>query len=122
MGTWDFTPWENDTAADWFAGIFNETSLPGHIESALNRDIEEYPEVIRAAAAVLIMLGRIYIWPVELLEGQLKLAIQRMELCVEAGVFSDELPLVENEIMILKLRLKDLKGISEWERLVLGVR
>ncbi|MCA8989938.1 MAG: DUF4259 domain-containing protein [Planctomycetaceae bacterium] len=118
MGTWDFAPWENDTAADWFANIFNETSFANHIEEALKRDIDEYPEVIRAATAVLIMLGRLYVWPIEILEDHLKLAIGKMELCVEAGVFADETPLVEKEILTLKARLKDLKGSSEWERLV----
>ena len=30
MGTWDDKPWGNDTAADWFGDLFDETKLAEH--------------------------------------------------------------------------------------------
>lgn len=79
MGAWDYQPWDNDEAADWFAELMESTGLPEHVEAALRSDTEEYPERIRAAAFVLRCLGRVYVWPIENLDAHLKLAVDRLK-------------------------------------------
>lgn len=108
MGAWGEAPWENDGAADWFASVMENSGLPSLVEAALVLDVEDHHEDIRAAAYVLVALGRNYVWPVDKLDADLKLAIEKlrqiaaMEIYREAGFTSD----IEKEIMELESRLK----------------
>jgi hypothetical protein len=65
MGAWATAPWDNDGAADWFGDMFDDTGLAKYVAATLERDPEEYHEEIRAAAYLLVALGRTYIWPVK---------------------------------------------------------
>lgn len=108
MGAWGMAPWENDSAADWFGDVMAKSGLPLMVEAALVLDPNEYHEEIRAAAYVLLSLGRVYVWPVEKLDQHLQLAIQKlrevaaMEIYTEAGFA----PAIEQEIAELESRLK----------------
>jgi hypothetical protein len=75
--------------------------------------VEEYHEKIRAAAYVLSVLGHIYIWPVDKLAPQLKLAIKALQGIKDSGVLDegDEFDQrIDQEIAVLKLRLQAIKG------------
>ena len=58
-----------------------------HVEEALNRSLgEQDPEVFRAAAYLVIALGcRADIWPIELLDKHLSLAIEKLEVAKAAA-------------------------------------
>jgi hypothetical protein len=109
MSAWGTSPWASDAAADWFGDVMQNSGLPDMVEAALVLDPEEYHEEIRAAAYVMISLGRNFIWPVGRLDGHLKLAIAKlreiaaMEIYVEAGFA----PVIEKEIAELETRLKE---------------
>jgi len=108
MGAWGVAPWDNDSAADWFGDLFDEIPLAARVEGILNADPEEYAEEIRAAAALLIMLGRTYMWPVDDMDRHLELAIAQMEK-VQAR-YEDEpefASAVAEEIIVLKSRLSN---------------
>jgi hypothetical protein len=80
MGAWGTSAWDNDDAADWFADLFAATKLASRVEKTLKKkDLEEYAGQIRAAAYLLVALGRVYIWPVEDLDRHLRLAIEKLE-------------------------------------------
>ena len=80
MGTWGAAAWDNDDAADWFYDLFASTKLAARVEKALKtKDVEEYAGKIRAAAYMLVALGRVYIWPVDDLRRHLQLAIEKLE-------------------------------------------
>ena len=79
MGAWGTAAWDNDKAADWYAEVFGVTGLAERVEAALARDPARYPEVVRAAAHVLIQLGRGYVWPVRDLQPHLALAVKQLE-------------------------------------------
>ena len=79
MGTWDKLPWDNDAAADWFAQLFEKTKLAKHVEDTLKLEVEKAHDEIRAAASVLLFLGRDYVWPVHDLDRDLALAADRLE-------------------------------------------
>lgn len=96
MGTWGPGAWDNDSAADWFAEMFEETKLAEYVQRALEQDPEDAPEEIRAAAHVLIALGRTYVWPVDQLDEHLELAIARLE-AIKA-MYSQESPDFEHTI------------------------
>ena len=64
MGAWGKDPWDNDSAADWFADVFDGIDIDSKIEQALS-DSDNYDEV-RAAAYLLDVLGSAYIWPGDL--------------------------------------------------------
>ena len=112
MGAWGKEPWENDAAADWFGDVMDNSGLPLMVEAALVLDAEEHHEDIRAAAYVLLSLGRTFIWPVEKLDEHLKLAIQKlrevaaMEIYAEAGFA----PVIEKEIAELESRVRKPKA------------
>jgi hypothetical protein len=80
MGAWGTAAWDNDDAADWFGDLFAATKLAQRVEKALKaKDVEEYAGKIRAAAYMLVALGRVYIWPVDDLDRHLRLAIEKLE-------------------------------------------
>lgn len=62
MGMWDYEPWANDSAADWFAEFMDVTSLRDRWAVGITADPEEEFEVVRAAAWVFLQLGRPYVW------------------------------------------------------------
>ena len=89
MGAWDILPWDNDTATDWYDELFERTKLATHVEAALKLDPQDSHEKIRAAAAVLLFLGRTYIWPIHDLNRHLELAAARLELVAQVDVIAE---------------------------------
>src|SRR5687767_13964778 len=84
MGAWGKRPWDNDIAADWFGNMMDATRLADYVEKTLHQELDDdepgfAADESRAAVTVLIMLGHIYVWPGDMLENHLKLAISRME-------------------------------------------
>lgn len=103
MGSWGYAPWDSDAAADWFGGTFDATGLAKRVEEALASDPEEDGERVRAAAAVLILLGRTYVWPINEIDRHLDLAIERLTavLPFQEGPCADS---IKEEIAILRSR------------------
>ena len=119
MGTWDKLPWDNDGAADWFNDLFNKTKLAKHIEGTLKLDVNNSHEEIRAAASVLLFLGRDYIWPVHDLDNHLKLAVDRLEEICGLTVITESPELLEEiqaEIRELRSRIKTTPSTSQVQR------
>ena len=109
MGAWGTEAWENDGAADWFGDTFDATGLARLVEEALNGDPEDDHEEIRAAAYMLVTLGRVYIWPVDDLDRQLALAIRKLEAIRELEVYQEAdgfVEAIDAEIGVLRSRLK----------------
>jgi hypothetical protein len=109
MGAWGTAAWDNDSAADWYGDLFDATGFAKHVEDALNRDPEEDADVIRAAAFLLVQLGRVYIWPVDDLDRHLSLAVQKLEAVRELEEFQEAEGFVEGidaEIAVLRSRLQ----------------
>ncbi len=110
MGAWGYAPWDSDSAADWYGDLFDEVPLAAKVEEALKADPEECAEEIRAASALLIMLGRTYMWPIDDIDRHLKLAIEQMEK-VQAA-YADEAEFasaIADEIALLKSRQANAK-------------
>ena len=110
MGTWGHLPWDNDSAADWFGDTFDKTKLAQRVEEALKLNVDDSADEIRAAAAVVLLLGHIYVWPIKDLDRHLALAADRLEEIKKSGVYA-EAPEIESsiasEIEELRSRLKD---------------
>lgn len=82
---WDAKPWDNDTAADWFGKLMDDTALPEKVRNTLQLANAEEPDeentpVLRAAAYVLLRFGFVYVWPINNLQDDLKRAIRALEL------------------------------------------
>ncbi len=90
MGTWGSSAWDNDSAADWYADLFEKTKLAQYVAETLGKDPEEEPEEVRAAAYFLVVLGKTYVWPIEFLDDHLALAIKKLE--VIAQLYEEENP------------------------------
>lgn len=108
MGSWGVLPWDNDAAADWFSETMQESKLALIIERTLNLNVEENADEIRAAASMLVLLGRTYVWPVKKLESNLNLAIKKLTEISQVYDFENEEEYsneVKSEIEILKSRL-----------------
>jgi hypothetical protein len=110
MGTWGHLPWDNDSAADWFGDTFEKTRLAQRVEEALKLSVDDSAEEIRAAAAIVLMLGRVYVWPIKDLDRHLALAADRLEEVIKSGTYA-EAPeietLITSEIEELRSRVKD---------------
>lgn len=76
MGTWNYNPWENDEAADWFQEFWKQQNFAVLINEINQFDpTEERYDAFRAACYLLQTLGNPYIWPAEHL-AELKPLIQ----------------------------------------------
>lgn len=109
MGTWDKLPWDNDGAADWFSELFQKTKLATYVEETLKQKVDDSHEEIRAAASVVLLLGRNYVWPVGDLDRHLKLAADRLEEVSRVSEIAEEPEFVEEiraEIQELRSRIK----------------
>lgn len=110
MGAWGHAPWDDDSAADWFGDMFDAIPLATKVEETLSLDADEYAAEIRAAASLLIMLGRTYIWPIDDIDRHLELAISKME--EVRAVYADEPELaaaVDDDLAILRSRKANKK-------------
>lgn len=106
MGSWGVKPFENDSAADWFADLWDECPVPKKVEETLKLDIEDSHEEIRAAAHILVQLGENFIWP-DSLDQHCDLAVQRLEelKSMEEYAGEDFQEAVDHEIEILRSRI-----------------
>ncbi|MEQ9491583.1 MAG: DUF4259 domain-containing protein [Alphaproteobacteria bacterium] len=108
MGSWGTSPWDNDGAADWFGDLFDATGFAEHLRDALEGDAVEDLEEIRAAASLLILLGRTYVYPIDCLDEHLALAVTKLRQLAEPyRELGDEesAARVECEIALLEARL-----------------
>lgn len=109
MSAWAASAWDNDSAADWFGDMFDATGLAKYVEETLERDVEEYHEEIRAAAYMVVVLGRVYVWPINDLDNHLALAITKLEKIKALQTYQvapDFVKAIDEEIAVLKSRLK----------------
>ena len=108
MGAWGTAAWENDSAADWFGELMETTGLPERVEETLKLDAEDAHEEIRAAAYILLALGRTFVWPVDKLDAHLKLATEKLREIAELEEYADSdiVPVIEKEIAELQTRMK----------------
>lgn len=109
MGVWGDAAWDNDAAADWYVDLFGRTKLAKRVEKTLKKkDVEEWADEIRAAAHVLVALGRVYVWPIQDLERHLALAVAKLEKIQALEDYADN-PHLAAEIATLRERLASLK-------------
>jgi hypothetical protein len=114
MGTWAFEPWDNDEAADWYGAFMEETGLRNAWLKGISTDPEESPETVRAAAALFVMLGRVYVWPIEHYEQDLERAIAALSGLTKSGDYQ-EVPELESAIRaeLSELMARRKPGASE---------
>jgi hypothetical protein len=79
LGAWATSAAGNDRATDWFDQMFVATGLATYVEKTLRLDVAERHQEVRAAAYVMVALGRGNIWPTNLLEDHLNLAISKLQ-------------------------------------------
>jgi hypothetical protein len=109
MGCWGVKPYENDGAADWFGDLWDDFPLPKKVEEALNIDVEEFHEEIRAAAYILLQLGDTYIWPIGDIDRHCTLAATKLEELLKSGIYDDAglQSEIRKEIDILRSRISN---------------
>lgn len=107
MGMWDIQPWDNDQAADWYAGFMGDTNFREHWLKGINESIEDgEADAVRAAAALFIMLGRVYIWPIEHYDNDLQLVITRLN----AVMTCEEYQECEELVDAVKAEIQELEN------------
>lgn len=108
MGTWDNKPYDNDGAADWFASLMDKSQLREHwLRSLETCNLDDRPEIARAAVWLFIQLGRIYVWPIENYQADLQLAIttaEKLKECDQLLEMSGMEEILEQELQELLAR------------------
>jgi len=87
MGSWGFSPLQNDAALDWLQQLFDESGLGSSIEASLNLNLHEYPDEIRVAAAFVNQLTSAGLWPHHSRAQFIELAILRLQQLLADKVF-----------------------------------
>ena len=127
MGTWDLKPWGNDSAADYFGVFFERSGFRERAVEQLEMQLtEENHEKVRAAASIILFLGRVYVWPVEFLDNDLKLAIERLTEMLELPIVKEDdeyQEVIRSELELLRSRLDRSRAIDDgcrqyWNTLV----
>lgn len=95
MGMWDFTPWDNDGAADWYADFMDVTNFREHWIKGINEDPVDNPDYVRAAASLFVMMGRVYIWPIDHFDSDLELTINQLKKVLECEEYAEVPELIE---------------------------
>ena len=106
---WDFKPWDNDGAADWYGDLMDDTQLRKSWLTGINEDPVNSPDIVRAATGLFIMLGRVYIWPIDEYDNDLELSINQLKRVSENEEYKEIPELIEiikGEIVELESRLK----------------
>ncbi len=109
MGMWAYAPWDNDEAADWYGDLMDQTKLREAWLEGINQDPSDSPGVVRAAGALFLMLGRVYIWPIKTFDEDLERAIAALSRVTECDEYKEApelIDLVAKEIEELKSRRK----------------
>ena len=109
MGMWAFAPWDNDEAADWYGDLMDRTKLRDAWLDGINEDPTDSPGVVRAAGALFVMLGRVYIWPIKTFDEDLERTIAALSRVVESDEYQEApelIALIDQEIEELKSRRK----------------
>lgn len=112
MGMWDVKPWDNDSAADWFGDLMETCNIREEWLKGMAVDTEDEPEVVRAAIALFLMLGRVYIWPIAKYDEDLELAISRTKALLESDLCESEdmTEAIQLELTELEDRRKENTG------------
>lgn len=88
MGVWGEEPWDNDSAADFFGGLWDGTPIVDRVHEALRSDDGE--EVV-GALWLCSELTRVYVWPIARLDETLALAVAAADLILSGEDDSDYL-------------------------------
>ena len=81
MGTWGPDTWDNDTAADWFADLFDRTPIVDRVLAGLR---STDGDVVRSALWLSVNLCRGYVWPIERFDETLEAAIRATEVLLDS--------------------------------------
>ncbi|WP_321850630.1 hypothetical protein [Pseudomonas paraveronii] len=123
MGAWNFKPWENDEAADWFQQFWKQQDFSVLINEIYQFDpLEERYDAFRAACYLLQTLGNAYIWPTTYLEELKPLIEKALSILTKMitppsadwgfldmwGNSPDVIAAVEEQIYALKICLSEL--------------
>lgn len=108
MGHWGPEPWANDSAADWYDALFRSTQLAEHIELTLTLDLADHCDEVRAAAYLLLVLGRHETWPDDSRERCISIAIDQLNRALDQHLYTypDIVKQVRGEIRLLNQRLR----------------
>jgi hypothetical protein len=106
---WAYAPWDNDAAADWYGDLMDRTNIRDAWLEGIDQDPDDAPDVVRAASALFVMLGRVYVWPIKTFDEDLEktiAALSRVADCAEYKEVPELVGLIEQEIAELKSRRK----------------
>lgn len=106
---WAYAPWDNDAAADWYGDLMDRTNLREAWLEGIDQDPDDAPDVVRAAGALFIMLGRVYVWPIKSFDEDLEktiAALSRVADCPEYKEVPELIESIAQEIAELKTRRK----------------
>lgn len=107
VGHWGTEPGANDPAVDWYDALFGSTQLAAHIETTLTLDVVDHCDEIRAAAYVLLVLGRPETWPADSRKRCLNVAIEQLKRALDQRLYMNPeiVKQVQGEIRLLEQRV-----------------
>ena len=80
----------------------------------MNTNIEDEPEIVRAAIGLFIFLGRVYIWPIKEFDNDLALAIDKCNKLINNEQLKESQEIIDSikiELVELQFRIKESKVV-----------
>ena len=102
MGAWGVEPWQCDSAMNWLDEMFALTGLAEHVEETLHRKVEDHADEIRAAAFVIVALGK-DAWPADAYTRCARLARLRLTEMLDQHVFTNPAFVHSIELQLARL-------------------
>ena len=89
MGAWGYKPLQNDGALDELGRIFEECQLADRVSESLQQDVHENVDEIRATAYLVYILAKHGLWQDGRLAEITALAISRLRIILDEGVYEN---------------------------------
>lgn len=110
MGAWGVKPLEADQAQEWLLALWEKYPLQADIRKALDLDVEDHHEHVRAATFTLLTLETSGLWITDELQELCGLAASRLRAIAAMEIYQDEEFQAELAEEIAALENRTVKG------------
>lgn len=89
MGAWGYKPADSDKSREWLYRLWENYPFQREVEKALQLNVDDYPEIVRAAAFMIYGTRNLFVWDPDDYSRFALLAIRNLEAIKRMEIYSD---------------------------------